>query len=580
MSTVAVLVRADLVGFYNRVSRIGRRRLTLFAVCVPILAGAVLAPAVSLGNSMASLGSGAATGVLTLGFTSLSLVMLVVGLSSVMVSFFASRDLLLLAGAPIRLIDIYLARLLVAARASVLVASLLLAALIGYGASSGAGIAYWIAAPLMVVCMVIAATALQVALLSLIVRVVPVSRARTLVSVVAALVGSAFWLGWLLLRSQQTVTGVDGSLAQTAAGAAGLGDRLEWLPTAWPARALAAFATNDVSAPLWALTTLLFSFALVMLGHTVFVQAFRRGLSALGEVPRRTAAAERARRTLADAPRAWTAPRRSQLVALVSKEWTVMRRDSRRVAALLPLCVIAALYPLIGPGANVARDGADFWTSVARGGSLSLMLPFFFTQMLAAPAVALEGRGFLLMRLAPLDIGTLLRAKVVAVAVPMIAASCVACTVLGLSRGGDAAEVLVLLFMGAWLALGATVIGVSGGAIGARFDAEDPRRAVSTGAALGSTVASLSFLGLSAMAALQFARAAGVVVVRTPLLNASDSGGALFSGFFALAAALGVVALMLGLAQRRLAQWQPDGSRAPIAVAPTQWGRQPQSQTR
>jgi hypothetical protein len=571
MSIVAILVRADLVGFYNRVRRIDRRRLTIFAVCLPFLAGAVLAPAVSLGSSMASLGGDAATGVLTIGFTSLGMVMLVVGLSSVMVSFFASRDLLLLAGAPIRLVDIYLARLLIAARASVLVAALLFAALIGYGASSGAGIAYWIAAPVMVVCVVLAATALQVAVLSLIIRVVPVSRARTMVSVIAALVGSAFWLGWLLLRSQQAVSGVDGSLAQTAAGAAGVGDRLVWLPTAWPARALAAFAGNDVTAPFWALPTLLATFALVMLGHAVFVQAFRRGLSALGEVPRRTAAADRARRVAGNTPQAWIAPRRSPLAALVRKEWTVMRRDSRRVAALLPLCVIAAVYPLIGPGASTARDGAEFWSAVLRGGSLSLMLPFFFTQMLAAPAVALEGRGFLLMRLAPLDIATLLRAKIVAVAVPMTAATCVACTVLGVSRGGGALQVAVLLFIGVWLALGATIIGVSGGAIGARFDAEDPRRAVSTGAALGSTVASLGFLALTAVAALQIARATGTLVVHTPLLDGGNSGGALFGGVVALAAALGIVAFMLGLAQRRLAEWQPDGSRAKLAVATPQW---------
>ena len=571
MSTVLTLVRADLTGFRNRVMRMGHRRLTLLAICVPVLAAAVLAPAVSLGWSLASLGTGAAIGVLTVGFTSLGTVMLVVGLSSVMVSFFTSRDLLLLAGAPIRLRDIYAARLLVAARASVLVAALLLASLIGYGLALGAGLAYWIATPVMVVCVVIAATALQVTLLSIIVRVVPVARARTMVSVVAAFIGSAFWLGWLLLRSQQTVTGVDGSLTQTAANAAGLGARLVWLPTAWPARALAAFASDDVSAPLWALTTLLFTGVLVMLGHAVFVQAFRRGLSALGEVPRRTAAANRARARGAVVQR--RAPsQRSPLAALVVKEWRVMRRDSRRLAVLLPLCQIAAIYPLIGPSPGRGAGSTDFWTSVLRGGGLSLVLPFFFTQILAAPSMALEGRGFLLMRLAPLDVATLLRAKVVAVAVPMVLATSVACMILGVSRGGDGTQVLTLLLMGWWLALGATAIGVSGGAIGARFDAEDPRRAVSTGAALGSTVASLTFLGLSTVAALQIARATGVIVVHSALVSNASNTGAMATALICIAFALGVVVLMLGLAERRLAEWQPDGSRVRIAPPPPRWG--------
>jgi ABC-2 type transport system permease protein len=577
MSPVVVLVRADLTSLRNRLRRVDRRRLTLLACCIPILAGAVLAPAVSLGVAVVPLGSAAATGVFTIGFTSLGMVMLVVGLSSVMVSFFTSRDLLLLAGAPLRLRDIYAARLLVAARASLLVAALLLAALIGYGVNAGAGLAYWIATPLLVGCVVVAATALQVALLSAIVRVVPVSRARTMVSVVAALMGSAFWLGWLLLRSQQVTGGVGGSLAQTAAGAADLGERLVWLPTAWPARALAGFAHGDVSAPLWALTTLIFTAVLVMIGHAVFVQSFRRGLSSLGEVPRRSATAQRAAQSRLDGVAAhpeWSARPRPALLALVLKEWTVMRRDARRLAALVPLCVISALYPLIGPGAGLPSGGEAFWPSVTRTGSISLLLPFFFTQMLAAPAVALEGRAFLLMRLAPLDVDTLLRAKVIAVAVPMSLATCVACTVLGVTRGGSPLEIVALLLAGVWLAMGATAIGVGGGAIGARFEAEDPRRAVSTGAALGSTVASLTFLGCSAVAAVQVAQATGTVNSSVAALGGDGRGAAMVAAFVAVAIAVSIVVIVLTLAERRLARWQPDGSRAPQVVPPPpQWAR-------
>src|SRR5207302_5740711 len=136
-----------------------------------------------------------------------------------------------------------------------------------------------------------------------------------------------------------------------------------------------------------------------------------------------------------------------------------MRRDSRRLAALIPLCAIAALYPLLGGGHG---DQTDFWSAVLRTGSVSLMLPFFFTQVLAAPAVAMEGRGFLLLRLAPIGVATLLRAKAIAVAVPMALATTVSTLVLGLIHHGGALDVLALLLMGLWLALGATAIGVSG----------------------------------------------------------------------------------------------------------------------
>jgi hypothetical protein len=255
------------------------------------------------------------------------------------------------------------------------------------------------------------------------------------------------------------------------------------------------------------------------------------------------------------------APGRPPLLALVRKEWLVMRRDSRRVAALIPLCAIAALYPLLS-GAH--GDSTDFWQAVLRSGTVSLMLPFFFTQVLAAPAVAMEGRGFLLLRLAPIGVATLLRAKAIAVAVPMVLATTVSTLVLGLIHHGGVLDVVALLLMGLWLALGATAIGVSGGAIGARFEAEDPRRAVSTGAAMGSTLASLVFLGLSIAAALQLVRATGLVPRAGAVgRDATTQVVAMVGGFVCVLLAAGLVLLMLTLAERRLQAWQPDGGRAP-----------------
>jgi hypothetical protein len=298
------------------------------------------------------------------------------------------------------------------------------------------------------------------------------------------------------------------------------------------------------------------------------VGAFRRGLSALGEVPKRTAPPGRS----ATAARISVATsRRSALSALVRKEWLMMRRDSRRLAALLPLCAIAALYPLVGPGGHTSKE---FWPSVLRGGSVSLMLPFFFTQILAAPAVALEGRGFLLLRLAPLSMTTVLRAKVLAIALPMALASSVSTLILGIVHRGNALEIAALMLMGLWLSLGATAIGVSGGAIGARFDTEDPRRAVKTGAALGSTTASLAFLALSVAGAVQVAHATHIIG-GSSVIASSNPGIAMLGGFLCIAIAISVVVVMLTFAERRLQQWQPDGGRAPLVPSSPVWASAP-----
>jgi hypothetical protein len=80
---------------------------------------------------------------------------------------------------------------------------------------------------------------------------------------------------------------------------------------------------------------------------------------------------------------------------------------------------------------------------------------------------------------------------------------------------------------------------------------------------MGSTLASLVFLGLSVAAMAQLLRATGIV----RKLRVLDTGGgdvsAMLGGFICIVLAAGIVLGMLSLAERRLQSWQPDGGRAP-----------------
>src|ERR1700694_4034804 len=128
----------------------------------------------------------------------LSVLMLVSGFPPVIASLFVGRDLLQLVVAPVRPIEIFIARVVLAMTANLLISAILLMATFGVGVGSGAPIPFFPLAAVLIAVQVLVVTSLQTILMSVVLRWVPARIARDVAAAVAGLAGAAFYPVWNL----------------------------------------------------------------------------------------------------------------------------------------------------------------------------------------------------------------------------------------------------------------------------------------------------------------------------------------------------------------------------------------------
>lgn len=490
MNAAAAILGADFRGFWNRLLRRRAARLIIVVglVWLVIALGFGFGGGITLGAFAPSLGPSSVAAILATAFTALAVFMLLIGFSTVVSAFYADRDLLLLATSPVPAGQVFVARLLRAAWASSLMSSLLTAALWGFGIQTGAGAGFLGLATLLVVLVVIAVTALQVLLLAAVVRVAPAHRIRDVANVVAAFTGTAFYVGWLVARAPGTDGGRPGiQLASGVQSLAVIGRRLGGFPTSWPAQALAAWPAP--SAWLWVGATAAMALVVTAAAYVLFQVTFLNGLGAFLE------SGTRRRRQVRGAGAVGGSA--TPTVAIVRKDWTNLRRDGRRLVRILPGAVLAFAYPLLF---FRSANSAGFWVIG--------FIPWFLAQIFGLPAVASEGRGLHLLRLASISSMRLVWAKTLGAALPVMLLSLLAVgmtiAVQGLNGGAP-----WLLGTTVWLAAGFTVISVGAGALAPRIDVDDPRRSVGfQGVALALAAGAVfGLLTMGGVAALYLAAA-------------------------------------------------------------------------
>jgi ABC-2 type transporter. len=100
--------------------------------------------------------------------------------------------------------------------------------------------------------------------------------------------------------------------------------------------------------------------------------------------------------------------------AIALKDWLSYRRDIRRLSRLLP----AFLFP-IGYALTFFRPSQinGFWTEVF----LVAFISMFMSTALATPSIPSERRGFQLLRMAPMTMWQVIRAKVALTLPPVLA---------------------------------------------------------------------------------------------------------------------------------------------------------------
>ena len=542
-----VIVGAELRASRNRLVKGNRTRLVALVIvllfAIPFLGGGTFTLGATAGHFLPF----AVDPLLAAAFTGLSLLMLLIGFPTLIASLFVGRDLLQLVVAPVRTRDIFVARLVTAMSANLLISGVLLAAVLGLGAGAGAPLIYFPVGLLLIAVQVLVVTSLQAILMTVIVRWVPARLARDVAAAVAGLTGAALYLTWNLSLRQTFRS----RARPDVSGLTSLVQRIDWLPTTWPGHALSAIADGSIEVALvWLLATLLLAAILVAMAELLYERTLLAGLGVFGDAP----SIWRRRSTVRPSQPSPLRGEGNPYFAIARKDWLGFRRDVRPLTRLLPALLLPVGYA--AALSQPARSLSGFWSNIA----LITFLSMFMASALSLPSIPSERRGFQLLRMAPLSVWLLLRAKVF-IAFPVVVATMLvfSVAVAVISKSG-AAQLLELVIFGVWLAAGFVSISVSGGAIDPRFDATDDRRAVGLVGSLAAIGGSLGFaiLSLGALALFLFGeQAAGGGANLGPIPSTPAVGFAMILGGAALlVACAALVGILLWIANSRLRSFE------------------------
>lgn len=511
-----IILGAEVLALRHRLLKRGTVRLALLAVLLVIAAIFIGGGSFSLGVAAARFLPQARDPILAAGFTALAVLMFVLGFPTVIANFFVGRDLLQLVLAPVRPVEIFIARAVLAMIANLLISSLLLAGALGVGVGSGASPAYYVLAVLLVIAQVLIVTAFQALLMSIVLQWIPARLARDVAAGIAGLTGAGFYVAWNVSLRQSFESRNRPDLANATTFIQQVG----WLPPTWPAHALSGVIDGSVGSALgWTALTLAMAGLVATAAGLLYGRTLLAGLGVFGGVP---VTWRRSKQRSAGLARAGAG---SPLRAIARKDWLAYRRDIRRLSRLLP----ALLFP-IGYAFAFSRPSrglSGFWSEVF----LIAFISMFMSTTLGTPSIPSERRGFQLLRMSPLPMWQLIRAKVALTLPAVLLMTSVFGFVVALVERNPASQVIELFVLAMWLGVGFVSIGVSAGAIDPRFDSTDDRRAVGMVGTLAGVGGALGFgaLSVGAFALLVFAGSAVAGTAHLGPLPSTPAVGALLA---------------------------------------------------
>ncbi|HUY74402.1 MAG TPA: hypothetical protein VMW11_07810 [Candidatus Dormibacteraeota bacterium] len=525
-----VIIGAEILALRHRLLKRGPVRLALLVVLLGFAAIFIGGGSFSLGVAAARYLPQARDPILAAGFTALAVLMFVLGFPTVIASLFVGRDLLQLVLAPVRPVDIFIARMVLAMIANLLISSLLLAGALGVGVGSGASPVFYVLAVPLVITQVLVVTAFQALLMSIVLRWIPARLARDFAAGIAGLTGAGFYIAWNvnLRQSFESRTRVDFT------NAASFIQQVGWLPPTWPAHALSGVIDGSAGAGAgWTVLTLALAGLVATAAALLYGRTLLAGLGVFG------GAAMTWRRPKQRPAAVARAGAGSPLRAIARKDWLAYRRDIRRLSRLLP----ALLFP-IGYAFAFSRPSKElsgFWSEVF----LIAFISMFMSTTLGTPSVPSERRGFQLLRMAPLPMWQVIRAKVALTLPAVLVMTVVFGLIVALVERNPVSEIVELIALGIWLGLGFVAVGVSAGAIDPRFESSDDRRAVGMVGTLAGVGGALGFgaLSIGAFALLVFAAGALAGTAHLGSLPSTPAIGALL-GAAALVLAAGAATLV------------------------------------
>jgi hypothetical protein len=438
---------------------------------------------------------------------------------------FLDPDLELLMAAPVPLLDVYVfkvARVVVSTGA--IVGTMKMCVLFAYGIAADAGSEFYGAAAVVTAAQLAITTLLALLLLTLLARLVPPRRLRAVLVVLGPLQGLGYALVVPALSASSSTPGRARTLQDIGRTIGSVRRAAGWSPTTWGSDALIDLQAGRRVAVLGNIGLLLVLVAVLLcVGYVVFRATFYESLGRVREM----GGARRARRSNLDSV---LRPLPVQIRAMAVKDWRMLARDPR------------ALTSLIMPMAMLVVFG---WRSSARSSGFSQVpIMLMFVAMPTLSAFVSEGKGFPLMRIAPLRTRDVFWAKYVANLTPALLLAWAVTAVLALSRHEAAGRAALGIVMFSWIVGGVVLTHLA-------VAAATSSGAIDRGA---RPAAGLIFLPLLALDGLLSAPSFALLA----LVSAGRLTGVL--GAALVPAILGSLAANLSIARwgiRRLDAWEP-----------------------
>jgi ABC-2 type transport system permease protein len=413
-------------------------------------------------------------------------VLVLTSFTTVLTSLYLSGDTDMLLAAPVPMRAVFVVKFfggLIVPYA--LLFGLLGPALFGYGQGLGYGAAFYITAVLVLALLPLLPAGLGALLVMAVVRVVPARRAREIVSMIGGLFGAS----WYILNQLAPTVAPRLASVRTLESLRRLD--LPVLPSAWAGHALIAAGRGErltllAYGGLFAVLSLAVFAGCLLLAERLYYEGWSNMATQGGKVKSKKTkakgATEQDRVPFYLLPFTVFLPVQSR--AVLYKDLRVFPRDLRNLQQLIFPLALAGIWTfrLLAGGASSGRGSAagfaQFIDTVGSAG-ISFFICLTLSNALGGPSISREGRGFWLLRVAPISGWRLLIGKLSLAYLPFPSVGTLFVVFLSILRGGSPAELLRSLALVWLVGLGASSIALGLGAAYPRLDWENPARQTS-----------------------------------------------------------------------------------------------------
>ena len=430
-------------------------------------------------------------------------ILVLTSFTTVLSSLYLSGDIDMLLAAPVPMRAVFVVKFFGGLLVPYLLLFFLLGPfLVGFGQGLGFGAAYFVASIVTLLLLPLLPMGLGALLTMAVVRVIPARRAREIVGVLGGMVGIAWYIFSQFSRElapQVSNTRMLDYLRRFDTPLA---------PSAWASRALIAagegrWGTLALYGGLFvALSALVFG-ACLLLAERLYYAGWSNMATQGGRVRRRAANERRAgaasKRPWALGLWSWVLP--AQSCAVLEKDLRVFPRDLRNLQQLIFPLVLAAIWSfrLISGGASAPDPETPAWFASLQAftsAGISFYICLVLSGAMGGAGVSREGRGFWLLKTAPISSMRLLLGKLALAYLPYPTVGVLFTVALGVLQRSSPADVARSLALVLVAGLGVVSITVGIGAAFPKLNWENPRQQNSFRAGCLAPIAYLVYIVL------------------------------------------------------------------------------------